>query len=125
SHVGPAYRAPEWVAIAITHTANVSTAPTADGTGTPRTVKGTRYGRRRVGSLNLSLITASCAAVKASRTPKLNRLARNNTGWASGAVPTRSAIEINAADTIDCGATSVRARSIPNFRGSWPCSPSE
>ena len=106
-------------------TANVKSAPTTEGTGMPRTVKGTRYGRRRVGSLNRSLITASCAAVKARRTPKLKRLARNRTGCASGAVPTRSPIEINAAATIDCGATTVRARSIPNLRGSWPCSPSE
>ena len=104
---------------------NVSSAPTIDGTGMRPTVNGTRYGRRRSGSVNRSLITASCVAVNASRTPKLNRLARKNTGCFSPAVPARMTIEIAAAAMIDCGDTSVRLLSQPNFRGSCPCSPSE
>ena len=41
------------------------------GIGTRPTFSGTRYGRRFSGWLKRSLITASWAAVNASRTPKL------------------------------------------------------
>ena len=43
------------------------------------TLNGARYGRGRSGSSIRSLITASCAAVNASRTPNEKRLARNAT----------------------------------------------
>src|SRR6266571_7106354 len=109
----------------MTQIANVSSAPTNDGRGRRPTVSGTRYGRRRFGSLKRNLITASCVAVNASRTPKLNKLARKKTGCVSVDVTIRPAIAISAAATIDCGETSVRGLSQPNFRGNCPCSPSE
>ena len=97
------------------------------GTSTPRifTLAGARYGRGSSGSLKRSLITASCAAVNAASTPKLNRLARKATSSCTKDVPISSAIEISAAATIACGETSVRRLSRPKSRGSWPCSPSE
>ena len=112
-----------------TATARVSTEPTTAGSGTStpckRTLKGARYGRASSGSVKRSLITASCAAVKAASTPKLNRLARKAISSVRTEVPRRSAIEISAAETIACGETSVRRLSRPKARGSWPCSPSE
>ena len=69
-------------------------------------------------------MTASCAAVNASSTPKLKRLARNVTGRVSNAVPTSSAIEITAAAITDAGDVRPPVQP-PEARGSWPCSPSE
>ena len=74
SHAGPAYRAPSCVTIASTKTAAVSGAPTSAGSGTStpriRTSGRARNGRPRSGSRRRSRITASCASVNASRTPK-------------------------------------------------------
>src|ERR687887_332464 len=70
-------------------------------------------------------MTASCAAVKAARTPKLKRLARKTTVSAKSEVRSRSVIEITPAATIASGGTSVRRLSRPKARGSCPCSPSE
>jgi hypothetical protein len=63
--------------------------------------------------------------VKASRTPKLNKLARKATSSRRNDVPTISAIEITAAARIASGETRVRRFRRPNARGSWPCSPRE
>ena len=129
SHAGPPYRAPMCVTIEITKTLAVSSAPTSEGIGTrtprTRTLSPTRNGRRRSGCVRRSRTIASCAAVKASSTPKLKRLARNVTGFVRNAVPSSSAIAIPHAATTDCGETSVRRCRRPNARGSWPCSPSE
>ena len=108
--------------------AAVQSAPKTAGTGTtaPRngTPSGTRNGRLFSGFVIRSRITASCAAVKASSTPKLKRLARNGTSRVNDAPITR-AIAMLPAATIEAGATSVRRCSRPNTAGSCPCSPSE
>ena len=114
--------------IAITKIAAVHRAPKTDGNGiaTPRTrmPSGTRNGRRSSGFVMRRRITASCAAVNASSTPKLKRLARNVTERVND-VPTMSRIAIVPAATTDAGETSVRRLSRPKTAGSWPCSPSE
>ena len=74
-----------------------------------------------------SLITASCAAVNATRTPKLKRLARKATvrAWNAVAMQERRS-RSRAAATIglrrDMRAAAEPARTPA---GSWPCSPSE
>ena len=92
----------------------------------PRTriPNGTRNGRRKSGFVIRKRITASCAAVNASRTPKLKRLARNVTERVND-VPMSRAIAIAAAATTDAGATSVLRCRRPKIGGSCPCSPSE
>src|SRR6185437_4527276 len=95
------------VAIAATKIAVVATAPTMLGSGTSvplhRIESGTRKGRSAAGFEKRSFTTASCAAVNAMSTPKLNRLARNPTGFVVHAVESRSAIEITAAATTAAG----------------------
>src|SRR2546423_12211655 len=100
------------VTIAATKIAVVASAPTTVGTGTSaprtRTEKGTRYGRSIPGLLKRSLTTASCAAVNATRTPKLKRLARKPTGFVVNAVESRRTIEIVVAATTVSGEWRLR-----------------
>ena len=106
----------------------MQSAPKTEGSGTTvpriRTPSGTRNGRRSSGFVARSRITASCAAVNASSTPKLKRLARKVTERVND-VPMRSAIAIDAAAITDARDTSVRRFRRPKTAGSWPCSPSE
>ena len=66
-----------------------------------------------------SRMTASWAAVNASRTPKLNRPARNRTASVGMKCPiTSSVAAISVELTIETGAISVRRFSFPNACGS-------
>jgi len=110
-------------------TVNVSTEPTTAGSGISapriRTSNGARYGRGRSGSRIRSLITASCAAVNASRTPNEKRLARNETSWRKNEVAITIADDTIATEMIASGETCARRLRRPNDLGSCPCSPSE
>jgi hypothetical protein len=70
-------------------------------------------------------MTASCAAVNASRTPKLKRLARTANGLSNAEVARMIATDRTTEASTASGDTSVRLCSRPNARGSCPCSPSE
>jgi hypothetical protein len=102
-------------------------APITVGSGTSapriRTESGTRNGRSSAGFEKRSLTTASCAAVNATRTPKLNRLARKPTGFDVASEAIRSRIEIVAAATTVSGEWRLRRLRRAKRRGSWPCSP--
>src|SRR5579864_3105108 len=95
------------VTIAATKIAVVATAPRIEGSGTSapriRIDSGTRNGRSSAGFEKRSLTTASCAAVNATSTPKLNRLARKPTGFDVNSDTARRAIEIDAAATTVSG----------------------
>src|ERR1700751_3005261 len=100
------------VTIAATKIAVVASAPTTVGTGTSaprtRTESGTRNGRSSAGFEKRSLTTASWAAVNATRTPKLKRLARKPTGFVVYAVEIRRTIEIVVAATTVSGEWRLR-----------------
>src|SRR3954465_5792670 len=96
------------VAIAATKIAVVASAPLTVGSGTSaprtRTGAGTRKGRSAAAFEKRSFRTASCAALNATSTPKLNRLARNPTGFVVHAVAGRKAIgSVAAATTVPGG----------------------
>src|ERR1700746_3920614 len=95
------------VTIAATKIAVVASAPTTVGSGTSaprtRTESGTRKGRSSAGFEKRSFTTASCAAVNATRTPKLNKLARKPTGFDVNSDAAGRTIEIDAAATTVSG----------------------
>ncbi len=72
-----------------------------------------------------SLITASWAAVNASKTPNENTDARNATSFFRNDVAITIDDEMRAAARIACGETCARLLRRPKLRGSCPCSPSE
>ena len=82
----------------------VSAAPTIPTNGIP----GARNGRGRFGSVGRSRTTASCAAVKASRTPKLKRLARITEARPAASLTMSRPQATVVVVRIDAGASSVR-----------------
>ena len=91
------------------------------------TFSGTRYGRGRSGAVKRSRITASCAAVNASRTPKLKRLARKSTVAAAARrrATSRTDRDQRRRRRSPAARSACAGRAGRTRAAACPCSPSE